>query len=286
MKTAVITFTYNENINLPIWIRYYGRNFRAHNLFVADRGSNDGSVEDLASVNVIRLPRNEFDEHHKTDFISSFHRSLLNFYETVIITDCDELIVPDPDLFPNLKEYVEQLQFDYVNCVGIDILHIIDREIPLDLKEPILSQRSFGRFHSPECKPLIAKVPMNWLPGFHSSNKPPNFDQRLFLFHTKLMDYNIAMARQQINRGTVWSERSLSFNFGAHHRFDHAKFVRNGFLAPMDIVNRGDVGEFSFEKELELLVSGTVEQGGFYHIPLKEPHAKIVGLPERFRDLV
>jgi hypothetical protein len=214
------------------------------------------------------------------------HASLLNFYDTVVITDCDELIVPDPEKFACLKDYIEATDFEHVNCVGLDILHILDREPPLDLKRPILAQRSFARFHSPACKPLISRVSTIWLPGFHSCNRAPNFDTRLFMFHTKLMDYNIAMMRQQVNRETVWSEKSLQANFGAHHRYDNPQFVRNGFLAPMDIVNGGKIGEFTFDVEVQRIVDETVVAGQFHHIPMKQTHAKIVRIPERFRDSV
>jgi hypothetical protein len=286
VKTAVITFTYNEAVNLPIWIRYYGANFGTHNLYIADRGSTDGSIDNPGGANVIRLPRNEFDEQEKTSFISNFHRSLLNFYDTVIITDCDELIVPDPDLFSNLREYVDALEDEYVNCIGLDVVHILDREVPLDLEAPILSQRSFARFHTPQCKPLISRVSITWLPGFHSCNKQPKFDSRLFLFHTKFMDYGIAMARQRINQQTIWSERSLAVNFGAHHRFDYRQFFHQGFLTPMSVVNRGEVGQFTFDRELQAILAETTTDGGFFRIPMKQPHSKIVGIPERFREIL
>ena len=107
MATAVITFTYNESVNLPIWMKYYGDLFGQKNLYVVDRGSDDGSVNDIGDVNLIRVPRNDFDEHQKTNFMSTFHKSLLNFYDTVIISDCDELLVVDPEKHSNLREYIE-----------------------------------------------------------------------------------------------------------------------------------------------------------------------------------
>src|ERR1700721_1783368 len=125
MSVAVVTFTCNESINLPIWLRYYSANFGAKNLFVIAPGSTDGSTDNLGDVNRILLPRLEFDELKKTGFISSFHRSLLHHFDTVIYTDSDELIVPDRDLYDSLSDYLNKNDFDYVTCLGLNVLHII-----------------------------------------------------------------------------------------------------------------------------------------------------------------
>ena len=172
MTAAAMTFVYNESVNLPIWIKYYGSQFGEQNLYVVDRGSDDGSTENLGNVNVVRVPRHEFDEDQKTSFMSSFHSALLNFHKTVVMTDCDEIIAPDPAKYRNLADYIDRVDFEYVNAIGLDILHIMSEEGPLDLSRTILSQRRYGCFHSPSCKQLLSRVPMSWLPGFHSSNRP------------------------------------------------------------------------------------------------------------------
>jgi len=284
MRTAVITFTYNEAVNLPIWLRHYGGNFGEENLFVADRGSDDGSLQSIGGANLLRLPRNEFDEFEKTNFISNFHRSLLNFYDTVIITDCDELLVPDPQKFASLRDYVESSTFDYANCVGLEVVHIINAEMPLDLTQPILSQRQFVNFRSVGCKNLVSRVPTMWLPGFHSCNHPPRIDPDLYMIHTKLMDYSIAMRRQKINLGTVWSQRSLDQKFGAHHRFDLRQFVHQSFLVPIDAINRKLVMPFGFDAEIAEITAKTVQHNGYFHVPMNI--SRLVELPDRFRRLI
>lgn len=284
MRTAVITFTYNESVNLPIWIRHYGANFGEENLFVADRGSDDGSLQAIGAANLLRLPRNQFDEFEKTSFISHFHRSLLNFYDYVIITDCDELLVPDPQKYPSLRDYVEACSLDYVNCVGLELLHIINAELPIDLTKPMLSQRRYANFRSVSCKPLMSRIPVTWLPGFHCCNHPPRFDPDLYMIHTKLMDYGVALRRQQINLTTEWSERSLAQNFGAHHRFDFRQFVHQCFLVPLDAINRGLVSTFTFDTEIAEITSKTVEHQGYFYIPMNL--SKLVEFPDRFRNVV
>ena len=65
MKIAALTYVYNENVNLPIWRRYYGTNFGEENLFVVDRESDDGSTVDLGAANRIRVPRVAFDDRRR-----------------------------------------------------------------------------------------------------------------------------------------------------------------------------------------------------------------------------
>lgn len=285
MAVAAVTFVYNESFNLSLWIGYYGKLFGRENLFVVDRGSDDGSTADLPGVNLIRVPRRAFDEHEKTDFMSSFHASLTSFYDAVIITDCDEIIVPDPADYADLSQYIERLPGDYVNALGIDVLHLITEELPLDPARGILSQRKYGRFLSPECKQLISRVPVRWLPGLHCTNRKPAFDPKLFIFHLKWVDYGRAVLRQEVNRNTVWSSDSLARNYGAHHRYPLNQFIHEGFLAPIDILNRGLVGEFEFSKELlEIERRIVVNDQGDYLMPMDV--VKYVAIPERFAAVI
>jgi len=281
MPNAAVTFVYNESVNLPIWVKYYGENFGFENLFVIDRSSVDGSTEGLGAVNVIKIPRPEFDEDSKTNLMSSFQSGLTSCYDCVVTTDADEIIVPDPDKYKNLSEYISKLNDDYVNAIGVDVVHMLTEEAPLDLSRPILSQRRFGRFAAPECKQLISKIPTRWLPGLHSSNKAPKFDPDLILFHLKLMDYGFAMKRQIINQETKWSKASLDHHYGAHHRWSFEQFVRQSFFVPIDLMNRKQVHEFEFAVEIDQLYSRTVvDPQGNHRIPMDI--SKMVNIPKRF----
>ena len=281
MRVAVFAFVYNEKINLPLWIRYYGSQFGKMNLFVIDQGSTDGSTENLGEVNRIRLPRTEYDEDKREDFLSSFQRGLLTHYDVVIYTDCDEIIVPDPDFYADLKDYIAKCKFECVTCVGVNVMHIINRELPLDLDQPILGQRRFGRFRSSQCKTLISRVPLIWQPGNHACDKPLNLDKKLILFHTKFMDYAIAIERQKINLEVKWSEASLAKGFGAHSRFPLKRYINDTFIAALNELNNKEESlGFSLDDELARLVSETTEASGFFYPPMSL--AKYVDIPVRF----
>jgi hypothetical protein len=280
MTNAAVTFVYNEAVNLPIWIRYYGKQFGNKNLFVIDRESTDGSTESLGEVNRIVIPRDAFDDRKKADFMSSFQNALTSYYDAVICSDCDELVVPDPGSYGSLNEYIVSVDFDYVTCVGLNILHIINLEPPLDPDRPILAQRRFARFRSATCKTILSRIPLRWLPGLHSLNQRPKIDPNLFMFHTKTMDYSIASARQQINVDTAWSDYSLERNFGAHHRYEYSRFVRELFLDPMNAIHQQKVVSFDFAEEISEFNSQITEKDGSFWVPMGL--GRWVEIPERF----
>src|SRR5205823_13269059 len=148
MSTAVITFVYNEIVNLPIWRRYYAGILAERNLFIIEHGSSDGSTDHLAEINKLWLNRDELDEHKRCVFMASFVKSLLEYFDTVIYTDCGEILVPDLGIYSDLKDYIDRNSFDYVAGIGLNLTHIVTLEPPLDLSQPILGQRRFAWFGS------------------------------------------------------------------------------------------------------------------------------------------
>jgi Glycosyl transferase family 2 len=281
MKVAALTFVFNEAINLPIWIRYYGSTLGEKNLYVIDRESTDGSTSNLGEVNRIIVPRDAFDDRKKADFMSSMQNALLNYYDAVVCGDCDELVVPNLCVYTDLMDYASKMDIDHVACVGLNVLHILNHEPPIDLSKPILAQRRFARFVSATCKTQLSRVPIKWLPGLHCLNRRPIFDPNLFMLHTKTMDYGVSSARQKINNETVWSDDSLGQNFGAHHRYEFEQFVRESFFDPVNIINQGKIQTFDFAEEIAKIDAEIVERDQFFWFPMNI--VRWVELPAKLR---
>ena len=278
LKVAALTFVFNESVNLPIWTQYYGKNFGAKNLFIVDRESTDGSTKDLGEANCIVVPRDSFDDRKKANFLSSMQNALLNYYDVVLCTDCDEIVVPDLQQYKNLYSYIQDNDFDYVTSIGLNIRHIIHKEMPINLDIPILSQRRYATFYSATCKTLLSRVPIKWQPGLHCLNFRPKFDPALFMLHTKAMDYDIAAARYKINRETPWSDHSLKQGHGGHHRYEYERTVREMFLEPATDFDAGKFASFEFTEELQKFENEIKEKDGVYWIPMNIK--KHVVLPE------
>jgi hypothetical protein len=216
-RIIAMTMVYNEGDMLRRWLAHYGRHLGEQSLLIIDHGSDDGSTDNLGAAGRIILPRGPFDDGHRTDFINSLQRNLFQYYDTVIYTDCDEFLVPDPRKFSSLASYVEQMTADCVRAVGFNLLHIRGQEDPLRADRGFLDQRGYCRFYTPECKPLITRTPLVWQAGFHCCDKKALLDSGLLLIHAKLADYTAAMARLALTREMPWTDRALR-SWGAHQR--------------------------------------------------------------------
>jgi hypothetical protein len=222
IRTIAMTMVYNEGHMLRRWISHYGRHLGLHNLLVIDHGSDDGSTDDLGSVGRINLPRSPFDDGQRAEFINNLQRNLFMYFGAVIYTDCDEFLVPDPRRFSSLQDYIGQLEADCVRPVGVNLLHIRDVEHPLRPDQGLLLQRSYCHFSTQESKPLIAKKPVVWQPGFHHCNEKALLDPSLILIHAKLADFDGALARLAITREMPWARRN---GWGIHQRADDEAMI-------------------------------------------------------------
>jgi hypothetical protein len=218
-KLAAITMVYNEPEYLPIWCKYYGAEVGPEHCYIVDHGTNDGSTENCDGFNVIRIPRSPKDNVKRTRFISNFCSNLLEWYDAIVHTDVDEIVVPGPDHFPGLKGYVESFSGGVINAIGFDVHHIPLEEEKLDLSQPILRQRKWLRFASCMCKPVLTTQPIVWASGFHSADAAIRFDS-LHLFHLRYFDLDLALARLRRTRSMAWS----SDNAGLHQRMDDQAF--------------------------------------------------------------
>lgn len=278
---AIVTMAYNEAVNLPVWLRHYRRMAPSAKLFVIDHGSDDGSTAELPGVTVIPLPRRELDERDRTFVVNSLQQGLLRYYDVVIYSDCDELLVPDPAVSPNLEAHLQVHRYDYAAAIGINILHIVNSEPPLDFSRPLLRQRHYGQFHSHMCKPLVTRVPLQWEPGFHSCDRPPRLDPALYLFHTKQIDLTEALRRQHVVQRLAWSKGAIEAQHSAHHRYDDERFVREFFHDPANELQLQGARPFTFEAQIARLQQETREVSGRFHVPAFR--GPIVEIAEAFR---
>jgi hypothetical protein len=203
---------YNEPEYLPIWCRYYGKEFGPENCYIIDHGSDDHSTRGLVGFNVVRIPRSPKDNVKRTRFISRFASNLLEWYDAVIHSDVDEIVVPEPKAYSSLQNFIEKTTTPVVNAYGFDIYQGAE-ENPFDPSRLVLQQRRWVRFSSSMCKVVVARRPLDWSPGFHSADAPITFDQ-LFLFHLRYFDLKIGVDRLNRTRAMAWSDEKS----GAHQR--------------------------------------------------------------------
>jgi hypothetical protein len=219
-RSAVVTMVRNESVFLPIWLRYYSRFFSPEDIYVLDHGSNDGST---AGGGFVRIPVEHpvVDWGWHRDAIQAQQHALLERYDTVLVTDVDEIVAPDPatgDLGAYLAAFAASGR-DFVTCRGYEVIHMRDQEPPFDPARGVLAQRGWWFFNPAYSKPLLARVPMHWHGGMH--NRTDGLvaeDGCLHLLHLHRMDYDLCLARHQQRVSVPWNARDWNEGWGYQNR--------------------------------------------------------------------
>lgn len=225
MKVFAMTFAYNESFFLPRWVAYYSSQLGAENLFVIDHGSTDLSTQGLGRVNIIRVPRESYDEVQRILAASDFHAGLLKYYDAGFVTDADEFIVADPRSYRDLRDFAAKTSAKAVACVGLELFHDRRHEPDFNDSLPILAQRNLVMFDSWMCKRSFASKAVRFGGGFHTSDQPVVFADELYLIHLKNFDYKFRVARQRITSSWVyagdWGEHARQEMESVNKLFDN-----------------------------------------------------------------
>ncbi len=200
---------HDESVFLPIWWHYYSQFFKAEDMYILDHETTDGSTSGSGFVRIpVFHPMVDWGWHR--DILQKHQHWLLERYEVVLVTDVDEIVAPDPRS-GNLGTYIDNFSDDFVTCRGCEILHMRDAEEPIDLAIPILEQRSFWYFNDAYSKPLLARIPMFWHGGLHSSTDGrTKLDNSFYLLHLHRLDYDICFARHQQRVSQPWNQRDVN----------------------------------------------------------------------------
>jgi len=280
LRIAAITMVFNEPVFLPIWLNHYGMEFNHNNLFVVDHGSTDGSIDAARIANLIRQPRGALDEDKRSALISTLHERLLSYYDVVIYTDVDELLVLDPATEQHLADYLSRMPWDQVSPIGMNVLHRVGLERPLDLNQPLFHQRRFVQCDPKYFKPIVARVPMRWNAGFHRSQLEPRCDANLFLFHLRAMDIGIASSRVENLNRIAFSRNALRKQHSVQFRLDQAGYLKRFFATP-ELRFAGAHADFSWLHQiLRTRPFSDILRGKI------SVAANITHVPERFRDTI
>lgn len=226
-RHAIITIVRDEGVFLPVWLGYYSRFFAPADIYVLDHQTTDGSTDRDGFVR-IPVSHESVDHTWMVRTIESLQHELLDGdYDTVLVTDVDELVAPDPRQ-GTLGDYLDRFDEDFVNCLGYEVLQLPD-EPPLDTNRPVLEQRRWWFANDGYDKPALATVPMTWEPGFHSrADGEMNLDPDLRLIHLHRMDYRLCRDRHRRRLELAWDERDVDAGWASHNRIadDEQQFNR------------------------------------------------------------
>lgn len=219
---AAFTIVQNESWFLPIWLKYYRRLFAPSDLYVLDHNSTDGSttgISDVCSPMQVHRDRS-FDHTWLSTTVSAFQRFLLQSYERVLFVEVDEIVIPDPAFYADLRDYIARCRVPVARCTGFEVVHYKDEEPPIRLDEPLLAQRRYWHASALYSKPLLAAEPTTWVRGFHEATSHPKAkpDPQLFLVHLHRLDYDACVARHRRSAAATWNERDVAEGHGMQNR--------------------------------------------------------------------
>lgn len=281
LKIAAVTMAYNEALFLPIWVRHYAGQLGAAHCTVIDHGSDDRSTEAL-DVNVLRLPRSPHDDERRARFVGGVVAALLEYYDWVIVTDVDELLVADPARFASLPAFCADAVGDVVTAIGLDVQHVPALEAGFDSRRRVGEQRGWARFTSAMCKPALTRRAVRWAPGFHSADAELRFSH-LYLFHLRWFDRAAGLARLAKTRAMAWA----ALEAGEHQRVDDAAWT--GTFDAMAALPRLDA--VTFERGVapmrtwldKTLASTAGREHERYRLDLHVNADELWAIPPRFR---
>jgi len=224
-RCCVFTFVKNEKVFLPIWLKYYSRFFDKADIYVLDHDSDDDSIQECSrsyGFKVIELHHDSYDDIWRIEVARQQQAQLLLSYEYVLYADADEIIVPNPEKYNDLRDYIEKCSLECVVCSGYEMLHIRQKEPAIDLDKSIFKQRKYWYVNPFYDKPLLANQSLDWICGFHhAQNKIGIKDNDLWLLHLHKMDYGICWNKHEQILNYKWNEECIKRNLGFQFRIDN-----------------------------------------------------------------
>jgi hypothetical protein len=285
---AVVTMTRDEGHMLKRWVNYYGNAVGLSNLIVFDDNSTDGSTDDLGCT-VHRLPKFPGGERFipsRMKLANGISAGLLSCYDYVIFADVDEFLIPDPDQFDGLRDFIRARQdTDVIAAMALNVVHNPEVEAEIDPERPILDQRSFAKFIPRMCKPSIKRIPAQWRRSTHAIAAPYRLDPGLFMMHMKFHDHG--------ELRELGDRRRAAFESDARGFNSSWKLTGREITQQVSGALRGqytdDIAEFKPDpRVLEQVVvnrNGTYESSGGAQMKAMRDEP-LVRIPERLRGIV
>lgn len=279
----------NEGRMLRKWIDHYGGQLGHDSLVVVDDNSDDGSTDDLpCTVKRIKPIQGHF-ELERMRIVSEVAAKLLRRHDAVVFADADEFLVPDPASFSGLRELVAARPgVAALGVLGLNVVHHLASEGPLDFDRPFLDQRRLVKFVPLLCKPSVKFVKNPWAAASHGiTGTRFAVDPDLYMFHMKFADRDQLQATAEHRRAMV----ELDGRAGA----TSWQFSGDEMVALLDRLNEGvaDVDQVAvFEPPRDRLAdivqtfdNGVTRATGARQVVAME-RRPLRRIPDRFRGLV
>lgn len=243
---GAVTMVYKDYQFLKRWYDYYDNQFGAENLFVYSHGNDPEHRRIATKANVINVPRDpgmHLFDRRRWRMMSALASGMLEFYNWMIVSDVDEILVVDPDVAPNLVDYVSDRYADKkgpknLSPLGIELIHKPDEEpLPIEDNATILSRRRIFRPSRNYSKPCLVGAPVVFGPGGHRNNLGRrHMPESLYLIHLKYFDLPATEARAEAQKKLLAEALDVNSAYEDHPWFQTLK-IHQDAIANMELTH-------------------------------------------------
>ncbi len=89
---------------------------------------------------------------------------MFDMFDTIVVVDVDEYLIPDPDKYKDLTDFLEKNDDDMIVGTGYEVIRPLGR---IDYTNKILSQCKDWWYYHPCSKPVILRKPVTYVNGKH-----------------------------------------------------------------------------------------------------------------------
>jgi len=197
-RCAIFTTVKNENIFLPIWLKYYQKYFSNDDIYILDHDSTDESTKNL-NVNIVRVTNNYVNDHDwLVKIAQDFQKELLKNYECVIFAESDEILYSVEKSFDQTINDFIRSNDKYVTFSGYSVIQDVEKEQSLLSGDKIFEKRNYWYKDAAEDKTLMSKVPLDWSWGFHKlTGRNNNYQKDCYIVHLHRFDFKSMVERHK-----------------------------------------------------------------------------------------
>ena len=188
MTRAIVSIRTKDSFWHPLWDRYYRPHF--HHVEVIHVGSS------------YSLPFSKM-----TELLNKAIDNLMETFDQVVCADTDEFLVPDPDKYRDLGDYLDQNNEQVVRCVGYDVMEMLNQK-PVDIDRMVTESRTMWTRNMTYDKPVIMRRKITYTAGQHYCNCPTVQDKDLYMLHMRYADIkSLLMRRSRIDLKSLTDEQ-------------------------------------------------------------------------------
>lgn len=169
MKLAFVTMVWRDHWLLEKWIAYNSTHVPKSHLYVINHGGDPKITKIADGCNVINIPRDgvpmNFDRI-RWDLIGNLAAGLLGFYDRVVCTDVDELLiyVGEGGLVEHL---VSKPVADNITAIGALGLNLLPSDSGDPQAEALMAQHPDALVSGKYSKPCVVDKPLKFSNGAH-----------------------------------------------------------------------------------------------------------------------